>query len=225
MHYCRFMPLVLATLILTWGPVFIVACSDQKSVNPPEASPPETSVNSKGSAKGDRAALVALYEATDGENWENSANWGSEAPLEEWYGVITDGGRVVRLILSENQLSGPIPPALGQLQNLQYLILRANQLSGAIPPALGQLQNLQYLELDINDLSGTIPPELGQLQNLQSLDLGENQLSGTIPPELGQLQNLTRLSLAGNELSGCIPVSFQAIQDHDLDGLGLPYCE
>ena len=39
----------------------------------------------------DRAALVALYEATDGPNWANSQKWLTDAPLREWYGVETVG--------------------------------------------------------------------------------------------------------------------------------------
>ena len=39
----------------------------------------------------DRAALVALYEATEGPNWVNSENWLTDAPLGDWYGVDTDG--------------------------------------------------------------------------------------------------------------------------------------
>ena len=65
-----------------------------------------------------------------------------------------------------------------------------NQLSGAIPPELGNLANLQNLDLGSNQLSGAIPPELGNLANLQSLNLNDNQLSGAIPPELGNLTNL-----------------------------------
>ena len=49
----------------------------------------------------DRAALEALYNATDGPNWVNNDNWLTDAPLGEWYGVDTDAsGRVVRLDLS-----------------------------------------------------------------------------------------------------------------------------
>ena len=51
-----------------------------------------------GDAASDRAALVALYHATDGPNWIDSENWLTDAPLGEWYGVDTDSsGRVVRL--------------------------------------------------------------------------------------------------------------------------------
>ena len=67
-----------------------------------------------GSAETDREALAALYNATNGENWDGSANWLSDAPLYEWVGVVTnDDGRVIELSLTENDLSGEIPPELG----------------------------------------------------------------------------------------------------------------
>ena len=37
-----------------------------------------------GSVETDREALVALYNATGGENWVGSANWLSDAPLGKW---------------------------------------------------------------------------------------------------------------------------------------------
>ena len=45
----------------------------------------------QGIVETDRAALVALYNATDGANWRNNTNWLSPRPLGEWYGVTTDG--------------------------------------------------------------------------------------------------------------------------------------
>ena len=42
----------------------------------------------------DRAALVALYEATDGPNWVSNEGWLTDAPLGEWYGVDTGWSRV-----------------------------------------------------------------------------------------------------------------------------------
>ena len=41
----------------------------------------------------DRAALVALYNATSGANWTISTNWLTTAALSEWYGVTTDESR------------------------------------------------------------------------------------------------------------------------------------
>ena len=158
------------------------------------------------SAKTDREALVVLYNATDGPNWDRNENWLSDAPLGEWEDVETDdNGRVVRLYLEVNQLRGEIPPELGSLANLEYLALGFNQLRGEIPPELGSLANLEELWLYSNDLSGRIPPELGSLANLQWLVLGRNRLSGEIPPELGSLANLYELQLQENRLSGEIP--------------------
>ena len=41
----------------------------------------------EGSVAADRAALVALYHATDGPNWTDNTGWLSDVPLEAWVGV------------------------------------------------------------------------------------------------------------------------------------------
>ena len=46
----------------------------------------------------DRAALIALYEATDGANWDDSTGWLSDAPLDDWYGVTTDTDNRVSIL-------------------------------------------------------------------------------------------------------------------------------
>ena len=154
----------------------------------------------------DRAALVALYNATGGANWTNNTNWLSNEPLSEWHRVETDeDGRVTALRLVANGLSGEIPAELENLTNLQVLSLSTNTLSGEIPAELENLTNLQILSLSANELSGKIPAELGNLTNLEGLDLLQNTLSGEIPAELGNLTNLQLLYLHSNELSGGIP--------------------
>ena len=160
-----------------------------------------------GDASTDRAALVALYNATDGPNWDDHQNWLTDHEIEEWSGVFTDGtGRVTHLYLRGNGLDGSIPAEMGDLARLtKYLDLSYNDLSGPIPSELGNLTNLEELRLHHNELSGSIPNELDDLSNLTELLLTRNNLTGTIPTGLGSLSNLTKLELRSNELSGTIP--------------------
>ena len=150
----------------------------------------------------DREALVALYNATGGANWTNNDGWLTNAPIGQWHGTTTDAsGRVTRLDLADNQLTGSIPDELGSLSSLEVLDLNDNQLTGEIPPELGSLSNLTHLYLHDNQLSGEIPAGLGNLSSLEWLWLQRNQLSG-VPPELGSLSNLENLDLSDNQLSG-----------------------
>ena len=162
----------------------------------------------------DRAALIALYDATDGPNWTNRTNWLSDEPLEHWYGVTTDDdGRVTQLLLRENNLNGPIPAAVGNLTGLVRLDFQGNQLSGSIPGSLGNLANLERLSLSRNSLSGPIPPGLLNLTELKELYLHTNQLSGTIPSSLSNLAGLEILLLYGNRFTGTIPSSLGNLSD------------
>ena len=161
----------------------------------------------QGTVAMDRAALEALYNATGGADWTDKASWLSAEPLSSWHGVTTDvDGRVTKLELKNNGLSGEIPVELGNLGNLQTLNLSQNTLIGEIPEELGNLANLLDLTLWVNTLSGEIPVELGNLGNLLRLDLAQNTLIGEIPEELGNLGSLQTLYLGNNELSGEIPV-------------------
>ncbi|MDE0248206.1 MAG: Ig-like domain-containing protein [Gammaproteobacteria bacterium] len=165
----------------------------------------------------DRAALVALYDATDGPNWTHNENWLEDVPLGEWHGVDTDAsGRVVSIVLRQSWdnearrwmsqgLAGPIPAELGNLASLAYLYLDDNALTGAIPAQLGNLASLRSLWLPDNVLTGPIPPELGNLASLRSLWLNYNTLTGAIPSELGNLASLRTLHLDFNDLTGAIP--------------------
>ena len=160
----------------------------------------------QGSVASDRAALEALYDATGGAGWTNSASWTTAAPLGDWYGVTTDAsGRVTELRLGENGLTGSIPTALASLGALQWLDLGLNELTGPIPRDLEDLVNLFFLNLSGNGLSGSVPAWFGNMSSLLALYLLGNELTGGIPDELGNL-NLYGLGLSWNDLSvGPIP--------------------
>ena len=193
-----------AAAALAFGLATTTACSDELIKPPVKAVP--AAADGFATTAGDRAVLVALYEATNGPNWVYNWNWLTDAPLEEWHGVWTDAsGRVQGLYLWSNGLTGVIPPELGKLASLEDLDLGDNGLTGEIPPELGNLANLEVLYLWSNGLTGVIPPELGKLANLRELSLSRNGLTGVIPPELGNLANLEVLYLWSNGLTGVIP--------------------
>ena len=122
----------------------------------------------------DRDILVALYNATDGANWTNKTNWLSDSDLSTWHGVTISNGRIISLDLADNNLTGELPGALGNLSDLKTLNLSNNQLHGSIPSELGNLTNLTDLYLSGNALSGSVPSELSNLSNLTGLYIDQN---------------------------------------------------
>ena len=190
----------------------------------PDPSPTPTSTPAPApetSAATDRAALIALYNATGGSNWLTGTNWLTDEPLGEWHGVTTnEHGRVIDLYLGANHLAGTIPPELGDLTSLRSLGLDDNELTGHIPASIGRLANLVTLGLSRNELSGPIPAELGNLTRLHSLGLSDNKLSGQIPSELGNLAYLDRIFLSVNELSGQNPIRIGQSRESHLSAPG-----
>ena len=174
-----------------------------------------------GDQSSDRALLVALYNATGGPNWTNNANWLSSAPLNEWHGINTDdSGHVTELNLDANELTGQMPPELGDIENLSKLYLHRNNLTGVLQESLGNLSNLEVLSLGGNQFTGTIPSSLGSLSNLEMLYLWGNQLTGTVPNSLGNLTNLTDLSLHRNQLTGPVPAQLGNLSNLEVLSLG-----
>ncbi len=171
----------------------------------------------------DRAALVALYEATNGPGWYRQDNWLTNAPVNEWYGVTADSaGRVVEIRLWRNQLAGSIPAELGSLDNLTILSLGRNQLEGGIPPEIGGLAGLTYLGLGENQLTGSLPPELYTLTALTSLGLWDNAFEGSISPDIAKLSHLETLRVERNAFAGPIPAELGLLTRLRLLTLGSP---
>lgn len=90
----------------------------------------------------ERDALIALYRATEGEHWTKHDGWLGEPGTEcSWYGVTCyeradKPVTVDSLVLSENNLRGPIPEQITQLKGLHWFVIFGNHLSGMVPSAL-----------------------------------------------------------------------------------------
>ena len=176
----------------------------------------------------DRVILELLFRATDGVNWTRREGWLTSAPLDEWYGVTTEAGRVVQLDLKGNNLRGRLPKVIAGLSELRYLDLgydwpAYNRLWGSIPPEWGRLTKLTHLNLQSNDLSGPIPSELRRLTRLRTLHLRYTGLEGPLPAWLGDLTALIELGLDGNYFESRIPPELGNL--HNLETLYLSESE
>lgn len=162
----------------------------------------------------ERNALMSLYQSTGGDAWSIKTNWGSDEPLDQWYGVSVDlNGFVYGLNLSANNLQGSIPGEIGKLKHLKNLMLVSNKLQGNLPAELYTMSDLKTLWLSSNELTGEISEAIGALSHLENLDLGYNNFSGTLPEELGDLTKLQTLSLEYNRFSGSVPTSLSNLTD------------
>ncbi len=175
----------------------------------------------------ERRALEALYDATGGGSWKINTNWRVRPDVCLWYGVTCreiDGRRhVVELDLAANGLEGQIPPAIGDLEELEKLDLRSNRLEGAIPSEIGELTNLEELQLQDNALEGALPVELKNLENtLRGLYLGGNRLTGSIDevftPGMARRLSVAGLDLRYNGLYSSDPVLLQSLNSKQIGG-------
>ena len=183
----------------------------------------------------DSLILVDLYNATNGASWANT--WNLNTPIDTWYGINLNSEECVAEIdLSNNGLTGTLPPSLGNLSALTDLDLSNNSIGGSLPSELGNLGALTHLNLGQNSFTGNLPSSLGNLtqlmvltlqdnptftggiptewgtlSNLQTLNLSNCRLFGNIPTELGNLGQLTLLNLANNSLQPNIPVSLGSL--------------
>ena len=89
--------------------------------------------------------------------------WGQDCTADdgtdgvELWGVCYSIEYTTEISLSSSELTGSIPPEIGNLTNLERLYLYDNELTGSIPPDVGNLINLTGLRLDQNQLTGSIP--------------------------------------------------------------------
>ncbi|CAA2983702.1 probable LRR receptor-like serine threonine-kinase At3g47570 [Olea europaea subsp. europaea] len=121
--------------------------------------------------------------------------------------ICTNLPKLKKLRISENQITGNIPPNLGICTNLELLSLSYNNFTGNIPMELWNLSKLQFLYLGSNNLIGSIPYEIGNMSALQGLYMNSLILTGTIPDSIGSLSNLGVLVVENNSLHGQIPQS------------------
>lgn len=162
-----------------------------------------------------RFAVAAFGYATGVDQWSTSSSWLS---MEEcsWFGIgCDDAGVVTSLELSNNRLTGSLPPELALLSSsLVLLDVSENQISGSFPSEFGLLSQLDTLLVDNNLLLGSLPSEIGLMTSLTTWHIEYNDLTGSVPDSIQELTELQELYLWHNDLEGTLPaeVCFDGLQ-------------
>jgi len=113
-----------------------------------------------GISKNECKALVALYDSSDGENWEDNTGWNATNSPCSWDGVTCQKKHVTGLALGNNNLKGSISKKLSKLKKLKILLLNNNKLSGKLSNSLMKLKKLTELDLNDNCLNTKVSKKL-----------------------------------------------------------------
>ena len=128
--------------------------------------------------------------------------------IEFSFNGIEQAQSLAALDLSQTGISSI--EGIGKAFGLKELYLTNNNIRGPLPDDIFQLQSLQKLSIAFNGLSSTIPSDIASsLPNLTFLDFNENMLEGNLPPSLPS--RLEVLLASGNKLSGGIPSSIDSL--------------
>ena len=232
----RLNPVISAILFITLTTLLPAGCG-KEAPDESESILPTDEMSQK-------AALMKFYEATKGDRWMNNLNWGSDRPLQEWFGIRTTDGHVTEINLQGNHLDGYLPDELFELVYLENLVLDSpkhhntlddenkddwNLIYGdlnELGPKIAQLTNLKQLNFNglVKMTCGDIPDEIWMPQ-IENIDISQLPIKGCISPAIGNATNLRQLRIDRNnaktDLRGTIPTEItklKKLENLDLSG-------
>jgi len=167
--------------------------------------------------------------------WYSSRGWlgNAEDVCSNWHGLsCNDQGRILKIELDTNGLTGSFPPEtallhetlntidlynnmvhnvgdqgnnfLGELTNLEYLYLGTTFFEyDGVPTVLGKLSSLKELDFSFSMYLGSLDgATFSNLSNLRYLVMDGNAYNSSLPLELTQLPNLEYLYAGFSLLEG-----------------------
>ncbi|KAM0884222.1 hypothetical protein ACQ4PT_031128 [Festuca glaucescens] len=118
---------------------------------------------------------------------------------------FSSDSKLVKLLVSHTNLSGPIPSSLGNLKSLNMLGVAATDFTQELPSSIGELTSLNFLEATGAGIVGSMPSWVTRLSSLVRLEFSSCGLSGHIPSSISNLMNLNWLALYSCNFSDPIP--------------------
>lgn len=152
----------------------------------------------------DLPALIKIRQQLG--NPDALAGWRPDSLCWGWWpAACNEQGRVTKLFLERLNITSTLPPAIGELDQLETLsIIEMPGLGGRIPDSFCNLRHLSLFNLMVTSVSGPIPACLSRT-NLTSASFFRSKLNGTIPGSLWKLPYFTYFDAAYNNLVGPIP--------------------
>ncbi|XP_048138484.1 receptor-like protein 7 isoform X1 [Rhodamnia argentea] len=113
---------------------------------------------------------------------------------------------IMSYIVSNNSLTGALPPWICNLSSVVTLDLSSNNLTGVLPVCLGNIsESLMVLNLKGNNFQGRIPELSMRGTQLTMIDLSDNQLQGNLPRSLANCKMLEFINFANNLIVDTFP--------------------
>lgn len=165
--------------------------------------------------------------------WYSSRGWlGTAADVCSWYGLTCDEqGRVSKIQLDTNGLTGFVPPELAYLaESLNTLDLYNNMLHNkgdAGNSFLGELTNLEYLFFGSTyfEYDG-VPSHIGQLTKLKEMDISYTLYFGELDgAAFENLSNLKYLVMDGNAYNSSLPTQIVNLPQLEYLYVGFSFLE
>lgn len=200
----------------------------------------EVTVKSDSEEERIKAALMQIYDAMGGPQWNLQREWDMKKDLASWDGVSWDADKQ-ELKLDFNRtyanfsLKGEFPDCFDGLTScVHFWVQEQPGITGTLPPSFNKLRKLTTLVIERTSMTSL--PDVFDGMPLGYVGINNNEsMTGPLPETLGQSNGLTAagqvegtydrcLSICFNGFTGALPQSWLRlgsrlnIYSHKLDG-------